>query len=523
MHTSKPNSASRAVVISQRHLRKRLFVTMAVLLIPLLVASATSIAFQKSAMVHSRYLITIGQLLEGIAKLKGQVALFETGRQSDLSEARSTYVDVLELYTALRAADPDGEGTLDPSEEKNRQLLSNRIIEAGINPVQVSRKLGLFGREMPSALIDVWEEEEDWGEVDSEEISIEKSVGMILLTVADFLKEDASKESSLEQFWSAYENLPNDKLLETTLLLNETARTLGQGPVFLTLLVVAVVLFAAIFAWVIVARPLIDEILKMQKRLEDEAKAARVSDMAKTQFLATISHELRTPMNGVIGAAQLLELADLPEEDKELIEILNSCAANQMDLIEEILTFGEIEAGALDIREEPIDVTDLIKNATSFATVLARKKGLSLEILVSQDAPPIMGDEKRLKQIVVNLLGNAIKFTTEGTVKVEAVVEQLEDAQNGIFRVSVADTGEGIAIEDQEKIFDRFTQVDNSSTRTSGGTGLGLSIAQGIAHKAKGKITLESQLGVGSTFTLEIPTKILSAAAAETQELSGAA
>ncbi|CUH52067.1 His Kinase A (phospho-acceptor) domain-containing protein [Shimia marina] len=503
--------------ISQRHLRKRLGVAIAVLVIPLLIVSATSIAYQKKASLHARYVIAVGQLLEGMAKLKGDVALLETGRESDLGEFQKTYGDALKLFTALRAADPDGEETLEVSNAENRELLTARIREAAINPEQVSRELGLFEHEMPSSLVEVWEEENEWEVSSFEQVSIEKAVGMSLLAAADLI--EAPAPLTFDQFWSAYEMLPDNKINQVTTLLNATARGAYQAPIFLTFLMVAAACLAAIFAWVSIVRPLINQILEMQLQLREEAMAAQASDMAKTQFLATISHELRTPMNGIIGAAQLLEVADLSEEDKDLIDILNSCAANQMDLIEEILTFGEIEAGALEMREDPLDVSDLIKSATNFANVLTQKKGLSLEVRVSRHMPPILGDVKRLRQIVVNLVGNAIKFTEAGTITVEAVVEQSEDEQHGVLRISVKDTGVGIAIEDQEKIFDRFTQVDSSSTRKAGGTGLGLSIAQGIAQKANGKITLESQLGSGSTFTLEIPTEIISSAEVKVHEL----
>jgi signal transduction histidine kinase len=253
---------------------------------------------------------------------------------------------------------------------------------------------------------------------------------------------------------------------------------------------------------------------KLQARnleLDAERIRAQQADMAKTQFLATISHELRTPMNGVIGAAQLLELVDLPEEDKELIDILNSCADSQMALIEEILTFGEIEAGALRIKAEPMEVNAFMRNATSFATILAQKKDLSFNLEVPEGAPVVLGDAKRLRQVIVNLVGNAVKFTEEGSVSVKATVERIDGSDEGVFRVAVTDTGMGIAPEHQAQIFERFMQGDSSSSRKAGGTGLGLSIALGIAHESGGDISLESELGKGSTFTFEMKTKIVNA------------
>ncbi|MDA5555820.1 sensor histidine kinase [Shimia sp. MMG029] len=518
MDSSQVKPETKIGSLSQQHLRNRLFAAMAVLMIPLAVASAASVFFHKSAAVGSHYVLAFGQLLEGVAQIKGDLAQVESGRKDVLEDTERDYAKTLGLFSALRAADPDGDEVMEESTAETRQELTDRTIEAGINPIALSQQLGLYGHDMPEDLVDLWEEENEWQTEVADDLSLESAVAAILLATAEIIVDEKTDHASFTKFWAAYDNLPADQIAHVSAVLREKSMLAGRAPVYLSALVLIIAIFAAVFAWVFVALPLIKEIVRMTKELRQEARAARASDMAKTQFLATISHELRTPMNGVIGAAQLLEMIDLPDEDKELIEILNSCADNQMALIEEILTFGEIEAGALRIKPEPMDVTQFMKNATSFATVLAKKKDLSFELSLPEDETIILGDEKRMRQIVVNLVGNAVKFTEQGSVKVKASIVPSENPNEGVFRVAVTDTGPGIEPDMQTRIFDRFTQGDSASNRKAGGTGLGLSIARGIAMEAKGDITLESSVGFGSTFTFEMPTEIITPSTSTTEK-----
>ncbi len=524
MSGEKRQSDTKLGSIDQHHLRRRLLATIAVLLVPMFFASVASVFFHQSAAATSRYVLAIGQMMENVAKLKGYAAQVETSRAFDETEAQNTYVRALGYYSALRAADPDGDEIMEDSESETRQALNDRTIAAGINPIDLSRELGLLGNEMPEDLEGIWEEEDEaWEAEAASGVSLENAIGTILLAAAEVFADGKKDLETLNAYWAEANQLSSEQLEHVSAVLTEKAQTAGELPVFLSVLVFVIALFAAVFAWFTVARPLIREIIRIQSELQEEAQAARASDMAKTQFLATISHELRTPMNGVIGAAQLLELVDLPEEDRELIDILNSCADSQMALIEEILTFGEIEAGALRMKSEPIDVKDFMKNATSFATILAQKKDLTFHLEMPEKAPEILGDAKRLRQVIVNLVGNAVKFTEQGSVHVSATVAHAEGSQDAVFSVAVTDTGAGIAPEDQAKIFERFVQADSSSSRKAGGTGLGLSIAQGIAQEANGDITLESEVGKGSTFTLTIPTKLNTANSGASQDKRNAA
>ncbi len=239
--------------------------------------------------------------------------------------------------------------------------------------------------------------------------------------------------------------------------------------------------------------------------LDAERARAQEADRAKTQFVATISHELRTPMNGIIGAVQLLEFSDLGEDDADTLDILKTCSESQMALIEELLTFGTLEAGQMHLVEDVIELAPAMRSATGFATIAAAEKGIAFDVTVAEDAPALATDAKRLQQIVVNLVGNAIKFTETGGVGLQADIHPANGGQSGLLRITVTDTGPGIPHAEQTRIFERFTQVDETSTRSAGGTGLGLAIARGIARAMGGDITVESELGKGAIFVLEIP------------------
>ena len=256
--------------------------------------------------------------------------------------------------------------------------------------------------------------------------------------------------------------------------------------------------------------------------LDVERDRALAADRAKSEFLTTISHELRTPMNGVIGVAQILETTPLDEDQTELVEVLKASAEGQMALIEELLCFGEIEAGALHLSEEVAYLPELLREATGAAGVAASRKGISLDLAVPDGMPAIATDGKRLRQVVINLVGNAVKFTEEGSVEVAAALEPHGGAEPRL-RLSVTDTGPGIAPDQHARIFERFTQADGSIRREKGGTGLGLAIARAIAREMGGEIALRSAPGEGSTFTLSVPVRVVREEAAPEAPLEAAA
>ena len=407
--------------VDPARVRRRVLLALAVLLVPLIVATAASVAHHRAAAVNARYVVALSQLVEGMAQLDEHVARIEAGRGGDGAEARADLVEALGLYGALRAADPDGDEIMDDDNDPAmREELTARTAAAGIDPVALGGRLGLVGREMPDELATVWEEDDDWTSAGGEAPTLEASFADTLLAAAPILADGRRDAAAVERFWAASGALSDAELAEVSAVLQRASEVAGRTPVVLALAVLGIAVAAALFAWGLVVRPLIREILRVQAALAREAVAALAADRAKSEFLTTVSHELRTPMNGIMGVAQILEATELDEDQAELVGVLMGSAEGQMALIEELLSFGEIEAGALRLGEEPMELGGLMREATGMARVAASAKGLELEVAAPGGAPAILADAGRLRQVIVNLAGNAVKFTEEGGVRVWA-------------------------------------------------------------------------------------------------------
>ena len=247
------------------------------------------------------------------------------------------------------------------------------------------------------------------------------------------------------------------------------------------------------------------ENVRLFEEIQDKSRQVAEASKHKSQFLANMSHELRTPLNAILGYTELIIdgiYGEAPEKMRTVMERVQSNGKHLLGLINDVLDLSKIEAGQLVLSIQDYSIKDVVHGVYSAVEPLANGKKLAFKIDVPPNLPPARGDDRRLTQVLLNLVGNAIKFTDTGEVTVKAA------ASNGAYTISVRDTGPGIAEADQMKIFDEFQQADSTQTKAKGGTGLGLAIAKRIIEMHGGKLWVESSLGAGSTFSFTVPLRV---------------
>ncbi len=240
-------------------------------------------------------------------------------------------------------------------------------------------------------------------------------------------------------------------------------------------------------------------------QLEAARDDAQRASRAKSEFLARMSHEIRTPLNGVMGAAELLLRTELSDNQRQFAEICRSSASGLVELVSDILDFSKIEAGRMDVERVPFTPRETVQDVINTLRPAASAKGLRVEFTID-DAMPVhlLGDPTRIRQLLINLVGNAVKFTASGSVSV-TVKREVDQSGTALARFNVTDTGLGISADRMDRLFKSFSQVDTSTTRQYGGSGLGLAICKRLAELMGGDIGVNSEVGAGSTFWFTVP------------------
>lgn len=248
-----------------------------------------------------------------------------------------------------------------------------------------------------------------------------------------------------------------------------------------------------------------EELRKVLEELEDKGRQLEIASRHKSQFLANMSHELRTPLNGILGLTEMILdkiYGEVPERIRSALEDVAASGRHLLGLINDVLDLSKIEAGQMTLALHEYSMQEVVQAVSTAMQPLAAAKNLTLKVHVPPGLPPGKGDQRRIAQVFMNLVGNAIKFVEAGEVRVEVTIA------DETFLVSVSDAGPGVAPADQKRIFEEFQQVDGSSSRSKGGTGLGLTIAKRIIEMHGGRIWVESKIGIGSTFTFTLPVRV---------------
>ncbi|MEZ5893238.1 MAG: response regulator [Parvularculaceae bacterium] len=447
------------------------------------------LAFTRAQHVTANYAKAIEELGESMRRLELELSAVDADDAAASPRLNAAFDRSVDIYVALRATDPDGAG-------HGEYPIMERRAGAG---AEYSEQFA--GHQMPARFVDLWEAKRA-----GTRGALEDLVGEALSLAQTVLDENVSprlRQEKADDYTALMEFTIDRRFDEAGNIL--TAEILrSQQQTYVAQSLIALAGFAAIIViGLTIFTPLLKRIETDRDELIAAKKKAEAADRAKTEFLANMSHEVRTPMNGIMGMAELLTRTELSPKQQNFAEIIMRSGEALLTIINDILDFSKIDSGQLTLIPEPFDMKEVIEDVTSLVSTRADQKNLELIVRYDPACPNrVIGDAGRIRQVLMNLVGNAIKFTPAGHVLIDVGGERRGD--DIFLRVKVEDTGIGIPANKLEDVFEKFHQVDNSKTRRFEGTGLGLAICRMLIEKMGGRIGVESEIDRGSSFWFEV-------------------
>ncbi|WP_282604591.1 response regulator [Pelagibius sp. Alg239-R121] len=515
--------------ITREYLRKRYWMATAAILVVLLVCTVVGWSLVVSLQANAQFAQAFSQLIEATHHLQSEVnravddhgsnaAELHNGVHSGDEDAEAAdatahhlgvahaFEELAVVFTAIRKSDLDGVGGGDDEEnvdpdERNWDVVAHRLFADLDNEVS---HFGLTTGQMPDRLMTVWEGGDE--RIDG---GLETLIGKVLELSTTIVEAEDKNSAESREAAQALENLILNRVSlvfhDVAPIINEEL-TSGASLLLGILLTSAFAVMSAIlFNVIVIFTPLEKAVVDSQRAITRQRDRAIAAEEAKRSFLAVMSHELRTPMNGIMGFANLLLRSGLNEKQRDYAETIYTSGDTLLSLLNDILDISKIEAGSLELEKTDFDLKDVVKSVVTLLGPRAYTNRLELSTYIDPSLPQCLnGDAGRVRQILLNLVGNAIKFTPSGAIAIEVTEEKHAGQGERDVRIAVTDTGVGIPKDKIEAIFERFVQVEDGSNRKYEGSGLGLAICKQLAALMGGQIGVESTEDQGSTFWVTI-------------------
>jgi signal transduction histidine kinase len=508
-------------IVTRHYLRQRFWIATFVLLAAIAGSAGILILMAGAQADRGNYLVAFHHLNNATIRLERELARLSVVPESedtDRREVRSAFAGLLADFRAISASASTDSTVLatgsagSPVENYAPGDQTAALAEEfGVDTATAMARLRIGAGLMPETIAEIWRSNASASR-STAPLALESALSCLLRLAAPLVRGEGRFSSAERRHHLEIGRLAYGRIQPTLTRVEKALDTEGDRLAHRSILFVLALsgagFAAALFNFAAILRPLINTVMASQAEILAERDKAMAARQAKQNFLSVVSHDLRTPMNGVLGFASLLIASDLKPEHRKQVEIIQSSGKAMLALVNDLLDLSKIEAGSLELADESFSVEAVISEVVALLRGGADEKRLEMSVKFDSRLPgESYGDGNRLRQVLTNLVANAIKFTDSGRIDIEARAESGAQGPAGscVLILAISDTGIGIPVDKTETIFERFTQIDHSTGRKFEGTGLGLSICKQIVEKMGGRIWAESMPGTGSTFFVRIP------------------